>query len=547
MHEYSVAVSLFYSLKHYKSVLKAVCNSKTDDKIKLIPDKTGELMAKPEKKLQELKPRLLEVGDLNHINALLGWDQSTYMPAGGAEARGRQSALLAQMAQEKFIDRKIGKLLDDLRPYEESLPYDSDDASLIRVTRRNYERDLKVPPKFIGELNEHAAKSYQEWTEARPANDFSKVRNSLEKTLDLSRQLADYFPGYEHIADPLIDFADYGMKASRVRSLFADLRDTLVPIVHTITSKPPADNSVLHKHYPEAEQLFFGAEVVKQLGYDFNRGRIDKTHHPFMTKFSLGDVRITTRVQENDFGDCLFSNMHEAGHAMYEQGIDMSYEGLPLGGGTSAGVHESQSRLWENIVGRSHGFWEYMYPKLQAHFPEQFNGVSLDTFYAAINKVEKALISTDADEVTYNLHVMLRFDFEVQMLEGSLSIRDLPEAWHERFEHDFGITPPNDSDGVLQDVHWYSGIIGGVFQGYTLGNILSAQFYSAALKAHPSIPDEMTKVQFATLHGWLRENIYRHGSKFTAPEIVERASGTPLTIEPYINYLKTKYNTLYTR
>ena len=503
-------------------------------------------MAKPEKKMQELRTRLLEVGDLNHINALLGWDQSTYMPPGGAEARGRQSALLAQLAQEKFIDKKIGKLLDDLRPYEESLPYESDDASLIRVTRREYERALKVPPKFIGELNEHAARGYQTWAEARPANDFSKVRDGLEKTLDYSRKLADFFPGYENIADPLIDFADYGMKASSVRTLFAELREQLVPIVRAITSQPPADSSCLHQHYPEAEQLAFAAEVVKLLGYDFNRGRIDKTHHPFMTKFSLGDVRITTRVKEKDFGECLFSNMHEAGHAMYEQGIDMSYEGMPLGNGTSSGVHESQSRLWENIVGRSHGFWEYMYPKLQAKFPEQFRDVPLDTFHAAINKVEKSLIRTDADEVTYNLHVMLRFDFELQLLEGTLSIRDLPEAWHERFEQDLGVVPPNDSDGVLQDVHWYGGIIGGSFQGYTLGNILSAQFYSAALKAHPSIPDEMKQGKFDTLHGWLRENIYRHGSKFTAPEIIERATGSAMTIEPYINYLKTKYGALYT-
>ncbi len=502
-------------------------------------------MAKPEKKLQDLKARLLEVGDLNHVNALLGWDQSTYMPPGGAEARGRQSAMMARMAQEKFIDKKIGKLLDDLRSYEESLPYDSDNASLIRVARREYERALKVPPAFIGELNEHGAKSYQAWTEARPANDFSKVRLNLEKTLELSRKLADFFGDYEHIADPLIDFADYGMKASTVRALFADLRDQLVPIVRSITSQPPVDDSVLNKYYPEAEQLSFGAEVVRQLGYDFSRGRIDKTHHPFMTKFSLGDIRITTRVKENDFGDCLFSNMHEAGHAMYEQGIDMSYEGMPTGGGTSAGVHESQSRLWENIVGRSRNFWEFMYPKLQAHFPDQFKGVSLDEFYAAINKVEKSLIRTESDEVTYNLHVMLRFDFELQLLEGSLSIRDLPEAWHERFEHDFGIVPPDDKDGVLQDVHWYAGIIGGSFQGYTLGNILSAQFYSAALKAHPEIPDEMREGKFSLLYGWLRENIYRHGSKFTAPEIIERASGSPLTIEPYINYLKTKYGALY--
>jgi carboxypeptidase Taq len=503
-------------------------------------------MTTAEKKLHELKRRLFEVGDLKHINALLEWDQSTYMPAGGAEARGRQSALLAQTAQEKFIDREIGRLLDDLRPYEESLPYESDDASLIRVTRREYERALKVPPMFVGEMKEHGAKGYQAWTEARPANDFSKVRDDLERMLDLSRKLADYFPGYEHIADPLIGFEDYGMKASSVRALFADLRENLVPIVRAITSQPPADNSVLHKHYPEAEQLAFGEQVVRLLGYDFQRGRIDKTHHPFMTQFSLGDIRITTRVNENYLGDCLFSDMHEAGHAMYEQGIDRSFEGLPLGTGTSAGVHESQSRLWENIVGRSRGFWEYMYPALQKRFPVQLEGVPLDAFYAAINKVEKSIIRTEADEVTYNLHVMLRFDFELQLLEGSLSIRDLPEAWHERFDQDFGIVPPNDSDGVLQDVHWYADQIGGVFQGYTLGNILSAQFYHAALKAHPSIPDDMKQGRFDTLHGWLRENIYRHGSKFTAPEIVERATGTPLTIEPYIDYLKTKYGALYT-
>jgi carboxypeptidase Taq len=503
-------------------------------------------MARVEKKMQELRSRLLEVGDLNHVNALLGWDQATYMPPGGAEARGRQSAILARIAQEKFIDKRVGKLLDDLRSYEESLPYESDDASLIRVTRREYERAIKIPPEFIGEFNEHSAAAYQAWTEARPANDFASVQSNLEKTLDLSRRMADFFPGYEHIADPLIDFADYGMKASSVRALFAKLRERLVPIVNSITSQPPADASVLHKHYPEAGQLAFGAEVVRQFGYDFTRGRIDKTHHPFMTKFSLGDVRITTRVNETDLGDCIFSNMHESGHAMYEQGIDPAYEGLPLGGGTSSGVHESQSRLWENIVGRSRGFWEHFYPELQAQFPEQLTGVPLDEFYAAINKVQKSLIRTEADEVTYNLHVMMRFDFELQMLEGTLAIRDLPEIWHERFEQDFGIVPPDDRDGALQDVHWYGGIIGGSFQGYTLGNILSAQFYQAALQANPSIPEEIGQGRFDMLHGWLSENLYRHGSKFTAAEAVERATGSPLSIEPYLNYLQTKYGALYT-
>lgn len=500
---------------------------------------------KPEKKLAQLKALLAEAGDLNQATAVLSWDQATYMPAGGAPARGRQMATLAKVAQEKFTDKKIGRLLDDLRPYEESLPYDSDDASLLRVTRRDYERALKVPPNFLAELNIHGAETYQLWTQARPANDFARVRPNLERTLDLSRRLADFFPGYEHIADPLIDFADYGMKAASVRALFAELRAELVPIVKAVTSQPPADDSCLRKHYPEAEQLKFGEYIVRQLGYDFKRGRVDKTHHPFMTSFSIGDVRITTRVKENFLGETLFSNIHEAGHAMYEQGNDPVHEGTPLAGGTSAGVHESQSRLWENIVGRSREAWEYFYPKLQAQFPDQLKGVPLDEFHRAINKVEKSLIRTDADEVTYNLHVMLRFDFELQLLEGTLSVRDLPEAWHERFESDLGIVPPNDSDGVLQDVHWYVGIVGGAFQGYTLGNVMSALFYNAALKAHPEIPDEMRQGKFETLHNWLIQNIYRHGRKYAASELVERVTGGGLTIQPYIQYLKSKYGKLY--
>ena len=497
------------------------------------------------KKLTELKSLLAEVNDLNNAAAVLGWDQQTYMPSGGAPARGRQLATLSKVAQEKFIDKQVGNLLDDLAKYEESLPFDSDDASLIRVARRDYEQATKIPPEFLAEFNIHSAETYQAWTEARPSNDFARVRPLLERTLDLSRQMANFFPGYEHIADPLINFADYGMKASSVRALFADLRAELVPIVKAIISQTPADDSCLRKHYPEADQASFGADVVKQLGYDFTRGRIDKTHHPFMTSFSIGDVRITTRTKEDFLGELLFSNIHESGHAMYEQGNDPVYEGTPLAGGTSAGVHESQSRLWENVVGRSRGFWEYFFPKAQAKFPEQLKGVSLDEFYRAINKVEQSLIRTDADEVTYNLHVMLRLDFEMQLLEGSLSIRDLPEAWHERFEHDLGVVPPNDSDGVLQDVHWYAGTIGGSFQGYTLGNVMGALFYAEALKAHPEIPAEMKQGKFSTLHSWLVENIYRHGRKFTAPELVQRITGGDLTIQPYIQYLKTKYGELY--
>ena len=446
-----------------------------------------------ETKLNELKIRLLEVNDLNSANALLEWDQSTYMPTGGGAARARQSATLSRLAHEKLTDPAVGRLLDDLRPYEESLPYDSDDAALIRVARREFERAVKVPSTFVAELSGHLAASYQIWTEARPADDFAKVRPLLEKTLDLSRQLAGYFAPYEHIADPLIDMADYGMRVATLRPLFGQLRGQLVPIVEAITAQPPADDACLRQHFPERAQWDFAVDVIKRFGYDFDRGRLDKTHHPFMTKFSLGDVRITTRVAEDFLGENLFSVMHESGHAMYEQGIRMAYEGTPLAGGTSAGVHESQSRLWENVVGRSRSFWQHFYPELQRVFPTQLGGVPLDTFYRAVNKVQRSLIRVDADEVTYNLHVMIRFDFELALLEGTLAVADLPEAWRARYQADLGIAAPGDKDGVLQDVHWFGGVIGGAFQGYTLGNILGAQFYASALKAHPGIPAEIAQ------------------------------------------------------
>jgi carboxypeptidase Taq len=370
------------------------------------------------------------------------------------------------------------------------------------------------------------------------------VQPMLEKTLELSRQFAQYFP-HVHIADPLIDQFDYGMKAEDVRTVFAQLREALVPLVQAITDQKPPDDSCLHLNYPEDDQLAFGLEVAQHFGYDLKRGRQDLTHHPFAIGLSPGDVRITTRTRPDDVGDALFSTLHEAGHALYEQGVDPALDGTPLNEGTSSGVHESQSRLWENIIGRSRGFWEHYYPQLQAVFRDQLGDVPLDTFYRAINRVQPSLIRVDADEVTYNLHVMIRFDLELEMLEGRLAVRDLPEAWRARYKSDLGIEPPDDRDGALQDVHWFMGTIGGCFQGYTLGNIMSLQFYEMALKAHPEIPAQVGEGRFETLHTWLRENIYRHGSKFTASELLERVTGGPLSIEPYMNYLRAKFGELY--
>ena len=495
--------------------------------------------------LNNLKARLKEVNDLASAGEVLAWDQSTYMPPEGAAARGQHMATLGRIAHEKATDPAIGELLDALQSYENELPYDSDDASLIRVARREYEKKVKIPPVFMAQFYQHSADTYASWVKARPENDFMTVQPLLEKTLDLSRQMADFFPGYEHIADPLIDFSDYGMKASTVQQVFNQLRTSLVPMVESITSQELTDNSCLHKSYPEEKQEAFFLEVVKDYGFDFSKGRQDKSPHPFTINFASSDVRFTVRYQVNDLSEALFSALHETGHALYEQGVDPKYDGTPLSGGTSSGVHESQSRLWENVVGRSRGSWEHYYPKLQRSVPGQLGDVSLETFYRAVNNVQRSLIRTDADEVTYNLHVMLRFDLELALLEGNLAVKDLPDAWNARYKADLGIEPPDDMDGVLQDVHWYAGKIGGSFQGYTLGNILAAQFYNAAAAAHPEIPYEIKQGKFSTLLSWLQKNIYKLGSKYTAPELIEHVTGESLTVEPYINYLKAKYGELY--
>jgi len=498
-----------------------------------------------EQKLADLKRRLLEISDIGAAGSVLSWDQATYMPKGGAAARARQGALLSRLAHERAIDPALGRLIDALVPHADSLPPDSDDAALIRVARRDFEKAIKVPASWVERFNEHASASYDAWTQARPADDFSAMRPFLERTLEFSREYSGFFAPYKHVADPLIDSSDQGMAAAAVSKLFTALRRELVPIVRAIAEQPVADDRCLRGSFAEAEQLAFSLDVAGRLGYDLQRGRLDKTVHPFATRFGSGDVRITTRVRADDLGDALFSTVHEAGHAMYEQGVSASLDGTPLGYGASAGVHESQSRLWENVVGRGRPFWEHFYPALRHRFPGQFDSVPLDTFYRAINKVERSLIRTDADEVTYNLHVMMRFDLELDMLDGELRIKDLPEVWRARIKADLGIEPPDDRDGCLQDVHWYYGPIGGGFQGYTIGNILSAQFYAAALTAHPDIPRQIASGAFGTLHGWLIDNIYRHGRKFTPDALIARATGEPMTMRPYLDYLRGKYGELY--
>jgi carboxypeptidase Taq len=529
--------------KSRKSRLK----SGTASRRKVTPRKSRPEAARrsPEAKLAELKRRLLEIYDLNAVGSVLSWDEATYMPTGSATARGRQTATLRRLAHEKFVDPALGRLVDDLQLYAEGLPPEADDTRLIDVVRRDFDKAIKVPADYVARANAHGSASYNAWTLARPANDFAAMIPHLEKTLDLSREYAGFFAPYDHIANPMIDDADEGMTTALIRKLFLDLRRELVPMVRAIADQPVSDDSCLHAHFPEAAQLEFGLSVAKRFGYDLARGRLDKTHHPFCTKFAAGDVRITTRVRENDLGDALFSTLHETGHALYEQGVNASFEGTPLGYGASSGVHESQSRLWENMVARSRGFWTHYYPALQDVFRSQLGGVTFDAFYRAINKVERSLIRTDADEVTYNLHIMLRFELELKLLEDRLRVKDLPEAWRAAMQSDLGITPPDDRNGCLQDVHWYAGSIGGGFQSYTIGNILSAQFFAAATQAHPDIPHQIQQGEFGALHAWLRDRLYRHGRKFKPNELVERATGAPMSMTPYLAYLRGKYGQIY--
>lgn len=495
--------------------------------------------------LASLKARARDIQDLSNSTAVLTWDQETLMPTKGGPARGRMIGLITRLAHERIADQKIASLLASVESSGKLKP-GSDDAALVRLLRRNHEHASRIPSELVAETAEHDSRTQLAWALARPANDFAAVESLLTKSVELRRRISEYFPEHAHPLDTHIDTADEGMNVATLRSLFSQLRQELVPLVQAVTAKPEPDDSFLARKYSKTKQLAFSNKVLARLGYDFEAGRLDESAHPFSITLSAGDKRITTRVRadETDVLYSLMSTVHEFGHSTYEQNIKAEYEGTPLYSGASSGVHESQSRLWENIVGRSRGFWTYWYPRLQRAFSKSLKDVDLETFLRAINKVETSLIRTEADELTYNLHIIIRFDLECALLEGKLAVKDLPEAWHARYQSDLGQRAADDRDGVMQDVHWYGGYWG-VFQSYTLGNILSAQFYSAALQQQPELAEQLAAAKTAGLHRWLKKNIYQHGSKFTPAELVQRVTGSPLSIAPYIAYLREKYSALY--
>lgn len=495
--------------------------------------------------LAGLKERTKELHNLNMIGAVLGWDQQTQMPAGGGEARAEHLAVLAKIQHQLATAEETGRLLEDAEKEIAGADYDSDDAALVRLARRNYDQVTKLPEELVIEMARTTTLAHETWAKARENDDFSAFQGVLEKIFDLTRQQADHLGYQDHPYDALLDLYEPGMTTAEVKRIFGELRDSQVPLIAAIVeNKDRASNAILKRDYPIDRQREFGEMVVRKYGYDFSRGRQDLAVHPFCTSFSSNDVRITTRFELNWLPSALFGTMHESGHGMYEQGISQAIEGNILASGTSLGIHESQSRLWENVVGRSRGFWGHFYGDLQKTFPEALGGVDLETFYRSINASEPSFIRVEADEVTYNMHIMVRFDLETAVYEGKIAVKDLPEAWNAKYQEYLGITPPNNRLGLLQDVHWSSGIMG-YFPTYALGNLLSLQFYEKAVQDKPAIPDEIGRGEFDSLREWMRDNIYQHGSKFKPQELVQRVTGTSIQTGPYLNYLKTKYSDIY--
>jgi len=499
----------------------------------------------PSAALTELRARLADVNALTAARDVLSWDQSTHMPAGGAHDRGRHMSVLNRLAHELFVDDRTGELLALADEETAHLPSDHLDAQLLAVVGRDYRRYTNVPPAFLERVSLHTSAAFHAWQEARPSDDFAAVRPLLERTIDLSREFSSYFTGAAHPADPLIDLADEGFTVASLRPLFARLRSGLVPLLEAVVDGVDDVASPFEQYFDPDRQLEVGLEMAQRFGYDLNRGRLDLAPHPFATSFGVGDVRITTRIDPLDLTQALFSTLHETGHALYELGVDPQLSGTSLAQGASSGVHESQSRLWENLVGRSRAYWEWAGPYLAQRFPEQLGRATNDDMYRAVNRVRRSLIRTDADELTYNLHVIVRFELELELLEGTLAVQDLPEAWRERYQEYLGVAPTDDRDGVLQDVHWFAGMVGGSFQGYTIGNVLSVQVFEAAERALGPLTERFEAGEFGDLSEWLRSTLYHYGRRLRPNDLVERVTGTPLTVEPYLAYLKSKYSDLY--
>jgi carboxypeptidase Taq len=485
----------------------------------------------------ELRERAAELTDLNRTQGLLGWDQQVKMPPGGAGVRAEQLATLERISHEALISDEMGRLLDQVTSYEDSLEHDSDDASLIRIVRRDWEKARRVPAELTAEMSRAASLAMPVWVKARQESDFKQFLPALRHNFELRRRYVECFDDYDEPYDVLLDDFEPGMKTAEVRAVFEKLKQEQVPLV--AEARAQGDRPAREASFPIEGQKDFELKVIERFGYDPSEWRLDPAVHPFASSIAITDIRLTTRYFDHNL-DGLFGTMHECGHGLYEHGVARELERTPLAHGASLGLHESQSRMWENMVGRSLPFWSHFYPQLQRTFPQALDGIGLEDWYRSVNWVEPSLIRVEADEATYNLHIILRFELEQELLADSLDLEELPEIWNQRMKDYLGVEPPNDALGILQDMHWAVGAIG-YFSTYALGNVISGQLWEKVTAEIPDLHDQFEQGEFGALAAWLQENLWRHGRKFMPSEMVERITGGGLDPDPYLRYLRGKY------
>ncbi|MFO0774349.1 MAG: carboxypeptidase M32 [Nitrospiraceae bacterium] len=502
--------------------------------------------------LESLCARLRDIQHINSASSLLSWDMETYMPAGGGAARADQIATLQGLAHERLVATETERLLGQWVDLETGAPldrpgdaWDETGRALLREVWRDYSRAKKLPSDFVVRMGRTTSLAQQVWVEARANNRFAEFEPSLSEILALKKEEVGYL-GYEGSPyNALLDLYEPGSTVTTLTPLFAQIKARLVPLLkRVLASSVTIDDSLLHKTYDHARQLEFGRLVLTAMGYNFEQGRLDVSAHPFTTSFHPTDVRVTTRVFEQDLPSCLYSCIHEGGHGLYDQGLNPRHYGTPLGDSISLGIHESQSRLWENCVGRSKAFWRCFFPLLQQTFPEQLAGASMEQLYAAVNRVQPSFIRVEADELTYNLHVMLRFEIEQGLIEGHTKVADLPDLWRDKMRSYLNVVPERDADGVLQDIHWSMGSFG-YFPTYTLGNLYSVQFYNQAKIELPNLERDIEGGRLTILRQWLQQKIHHWGRMFTAEKLVERITGGPLSPDPWLTYVENKYGELY--
>jgi carboxypeptidase Taq len=487
--------------------------------------------------LAELRERVAEINDLDRTASLLGWDQQVKMPPGGGGVRAEQLATLQRISHEALTSDEIGRLLDRLAAHEDSLDYDSDDAGLIRLVRRDWEKARRVPAELQAEMSRSESLAMPVWVKARQEKDFSQFLPALERNFELRRRYVECFDEFDEPYDALLDDFEPGMKSAEVRAVFDRLKEEQVPLV--AAARAEGERPLHGRAYPLEGQQAFELKVIERFGYDPSEWRLDTAVHPFASSIAITDIRLTTRYFDDNL-DGLFGTMHECGHGLYENGVARELERTPLAHGASLGFHESQSRMWENLVGRSLPFWRHFYEPLQQTFPDALADVGLDEWYRDVNWVEPSLIRVEADEATYNLHIILRFELEQELLAGTVDLKSLPEIWNERMRNYLGVEPPDDALGVLQDMHWAVGAIG-YFSTYALGNVISGQLWEKVNAELPDLPAQFEQGDFSALAAWLRENLWRHGRKYTPRELIERITGGGLDPEPYLRYLRGKY------